>query len=106
MAGDHACLPTSMIAVRHHRQDDAAMKSKPNDQLLAVLQQTVSAALTQWLDDNKGDVLLALRDAVLEKEPAKHECHEQPASRNRLLTVAEVAQRWQLHPESVRRMIR
>ena len=63
--------------------------------------------MSHWLDHNKGDVLLALRDAVLKWETAKHEEHdEQPATRNRLLTVAEVAQRWQFHPESVRRMIR
>ena len=82
------------------------MKSKPSDQILAALQQTISAALSHWLDDNKGDVLLAFREAVLEMETVKHERHEQPATRNRLLTVAEVAQRWQFHPESVRRMIR
>ena len=32
--------------------------------------------------------------------------HPHYAKRSEFLTVAEVAQRWQLHPESVRRMIR
>jgi excisionase family DNA binding protein len=83
-----------------------AMKLTPDGQLLAALQQTVSTAFKQWLDDNKGELLGVARDAVLESEASKQQQRRQEVTRSEFLTVAEVAQRWQLHPESVRRMIR
>jgi excisionase family DNA binding protein len=83
-----------------------AMKLSPDRQLLVALQNTVSTVLKQWLDDNKGDLLRVVREAVLESEAVKHERQRQQTKLTEFLTVAEVAQRWQLNPESVRRMIR
>jgi hypothetical protein len=85
-----------------------AMTSNLNDQILAALQHVVSVALKDWLDEHKADVLQALRAAV----PASHmppltntaalEEKRQPE----FLNTADIAARWQLHPESVRRMAR
>ena len=82
------------------------MRAKPDEQLLVALQQTVSTALRQWLAENKGEVLQMVREAVFESQTAKQERQQQPTRRSEFLTVVEVARRWQLHPESVRRMIR
>jgi excisionase family DNA binding protein len=82
------------------------MRSKADEHLLAALQQTVSVAIQQWLAENKGEVLQMIREAMLESETAKHQRQQQQTKVNELLTVVEVAKRWQLHPESVRRMIR
>jgi len=82
------------------------MKSRPDDQILTALQQTVSTVLKQWLDDNKGEVLRAVRAAVLEHQSATKEQPVQTVKSTEYLTVDEVAQRWKLHPESVRRMTR
>jgi excisionase family DNA binding protein len=82
-----------------------AMKSKANEQVLAALQQVVGAALINWLDENRADVLQALRAAVAERQspPAKMpEAKREP----QFLNTAEVAARWQLHRETVRLMVR
>jgi excisionase family DNA binding protein len=82
------------------------MRSKLDEQLLVALQQTVSSALRQWLSKNKGEALQMVRKAVFEGQTANQERQQQQTRRSEFLTVAEVARRWQLHPESVRRMIR
>ena len=84
------------------------MNSKANEQVLTALQQVVGATLKKWLDENKAEVIQALRTAL----PAPHapplpktavpEEERQP----QFLNTAEVAARWQLHRESVRRMVR
>jgi excisionase family DNA binding protein len=82
------------------------MKATPDEQLLVALQQTVSTALRHWLADNKAEILQVVREAEFESEIAKHERQQQQTSRSEFLTVTDVAERWQLHPESVRKMIR
>ena len=84
-----------------------AMKSKANEQVIVALQQVVGATLRNWLDGNRADVLQALRIAVAESQrpqpPAKV---AQAKLEPQFLNTAEVAARWQLHPESVRRLVR
>ena len=80
------------------------MKSTADGTLLAVLQSTVSTTLKQWLDDNKTEFLRVAREAIRDNESVQ--CGQQHANNAEFLTVAEVAQRWQLNPETVRRMIR
>lgn len=83
------------------------MSSKANEQVLASLRQVVSAALKDWLDEHKADVLQALRDAV--PAPQISPSTAKAAEENRqpqFLNTAEVAARWRLHPETVRRMLR
>jgi excisionase family DNA binding protein len=78
------------------------MKSTAGGTLLALLQSTVSTTLKQWLDDNKAEVLRMAREAMFERV----KWGQQHAKSGEFLTVAELAQRWQLNPETVRRMIR
>jgi excisionase family DNA binding protein len=80
------------------------MKSTPDGSLLAVLQSTVSTTLKQWLDDNKAEFLGVAREAMLENERTKRE--QQHTRGGEFLTVGELALRWHLNPETVRRMIR
>jgi hypothetical protein len=40
------------------------MNSTANEQVLTALQQVVGATLKNWLDENKAEVLQALRTAV------------------------------------------
>jgi excisionase family DNA binding protein len=80
------------------------MESTADGTLLNVLQHTVSTALKEWLDDNRTELLRIVREATLDNDRV------QPGQKRtrspEFLTVAEVAQRWQLNPETVRRMIR
>jgi hypothetical protein len=83
------------------------MNPKANEQVLTALQQVVGATLKNWLDDNKAEVIQVLRTAVAESQtpqpPAKA---AQKKPEPKFLNTAEVAARWQLHPESVRRLVR
>lgn len=97
---------TWLFALLHIRQENNAMKPTPDKQLLVALQHTVTTALKQWLDGNKGEVLGAMRETVLESEAAQNEQRQSQRKRSEFMTAAELAQRWQLHPESVRKMIR
>jgi hypothetical protein len=80
----------------------SAMKSKPNNEILAALQQVVGTTLKKWLDENKADVLHALRAAVPPPPTKTAEEKREP----QFLSTAELAARWQLHRESVRRLVR
>jgi len=86
------------------------MNSSANEQVLAALQQVVGATLKNWLDENKADVLQALRAAVPAPQmppPAAKTAAAAEAKREpKFLNVAEVAARWKLHPETVRGMVR
>jgi hypothetical protein len=85
------------------------MKSKSDGQLLAALQQTVSAALKRWLDEHKDEVLRVVSNSLLARETSMQQrqvTQGQTVERDNLLTVYDLAERWQFHPESVRRMIR
>jgi len=85
----------------------SAMNSKANEQVLTALRQVVGATLKNWLDENKAEVLQALLAAADE-----HPTPPQPAERReekhevQFLKTAELAARWQLHPETVRKMLR
>jgi hypothetical protein len=81
------------------------MKSKLNEEIVAALQQVVGAAVKSWLNENRTEVLRAL-SAV--GAPCDHQQVEKPKENRepQFLTAAEVAARWQFHPESVRKMIR
>ena len=72
--------------------------------LLSVLQSTVSTALKQWLHENRELLISSIRAAILDRESVKRE--HQHSKSPEFLTVAEIAQRWQLNRETVRRMIR
>lgn len=85
------------------------MKSKSDGQLLAALQETVSSVLKQWLTENKDEVLEALRNSALAFDAIKQRRQappKQPVNHANLLTVSDLAERWQFHPESIRKMIR
>jgi excisionase family DNA binding protein len=83
------------------------MNSKANEQILVALQEVVGATLKNWLDEHKAGVLQALGAAVAEAwtpppAPKRPEATPEP----HFLNTGEVAARWQLHPETVRRMLR
>ena len=83
------------------------MKSNANEQILFALQEVVSTALKSWLDENKSELLHVLREIISEnafcKKPA-----DKPTSKSEVqfLDTAEIATRWRLNPETVRRMVR
>lgn len=88
-----------------------AMKSNANEQVLSALQQVVGATLKNWLDENKAEVIQALREAVPTPQtpppPAKTTAEAVEEKRQpQFLNTAELAARWQLHMESVRRLVR
>lgn len=80
------------------------MKFKAGETLLTVLQNIISSTLKQWLDDNRAEFLRIARETMLDDERAKRE--PQHTRSGEFLTVAELALRWHLNPETVRRMIR
>jgi excisionase family DNA binding protein len=88
-----------------------AMNSIANGQVLTALQQVVGTTLKNWLDENKADVIQALRAAVAipQMPPPVAKTVAVAADDKRqpqFLNTAEVAARWQLHVESVRRLVR
>ncbi|HEY5911355.1 MAG TPA: helix-turn-helix domain-containing protein [Verrucomicrobiae bacterium] len=85
------------------------MKSKANEVVLTALQQVVGATLKSWLDENKAEVIQAVRAAVAIPQvppPATRTTAAEPKREPEYLKVAEVAARWKLHPETVRDMVR
>lgn len=96
------------VAARCRKQDHVRMRSRATDQILAALQTTVSAAVKQWLDENKREVMHIMQAAVAEcmVDKCKHQQQRQQVNRSEFLTVTDVARRWQLHPETVREMLR
>ena len=81
------------------------MKSEQDNQLLTALKETISAAFAQWLDRNKSEVLSLVRDAIIKAQSTETPRENKVVSRP-YLTSADLAGRWQLHPESVRRILR
>jgi hypothetical protein len=55
---------------------------------------------------NRAEVLKALRTAVAESQMPQTPKAAQEKPEPKFLNTAEVAARWQLHPESVRRLVR
>jgi hypothetical protein len=84
------------------------MNSTANEQVLTALQQVVGATLKNWLDENKAEVLNALRAAVPASQTPPPPLTKKPEEQHepKFLKAAEVAARWQLHVESIRRLVR
>jgi excisionase family DNA binding protein len=85
------------------------MNPTANEQVLTALQQVVGATLKNWLDENKADVLQTLRAVVPTPQTPLSPAMTavvQDTRQPQFLSAAEVAARWQLHVESVRRLVR
>ena len=85
------------------------MNSRANEVVLDALQQVVGTVLKRWLDENKPEVIQALRAAVPIPQvpiPSAKTAEAEPNREPKFLNVAEVAARWKLHPETVRDMVR
>ena len=83
------------------------MKSNASVQVLTALQRVVGATLKNWLDENKAEVLQALRAAAAEHPTPSQSTERREEKREaQFLKTAELAARWQLHPETVRKMLR
>ena len=80
------------------------MKPTSDGILLDLLETIVSTTLKHWLDENREALFASIRAAILDGESVNRGKPNEKSSE--FLTVAEVAQRWQLNPETVRRMIR
>ena len=83
------------------------MKSNANEQILFALQEVVGTAVKRWLDDNKPELLRAFGEAsgqnsALQKQPERAVSKSEP----QFLDTLEIATRWRLVPETVRRMVR
>ena len=77
-----------------------AMNSTANEQVLTALQQVVGATLKNWLDENKAEVIQALRAAVPAPQmppPAAKPAAAEEKRQPQFLNTAELAARWQLH---------
>src|SRR5262249_23321114 len=86
-----------------------AMYSKANQQVLSALQQVISVTLKHWLDENKADVLQAIGSAVGAPKmlplPANRAQIEEKRQLQ-FLTTSDLAARWHVHRESVRKWVR
>lgn len=80
------------------------MKPDLQSLLLTELRTAVARALKDWLDANKAEFLTAIRGATAgRRSDATPELSPQ---KPRFLTLSDVAKRWQVHPVTVRRMVR
>jgi hypothetical protein len=83
------------------------MNTKANELVLTALQHVVGATLKKWLDENKAEVLHALSAAATERQMTSQRAKGPEEKRQpQFLSTAELAARWQLHRESVRRLVR
>jgi hypothetical protein len=83
------------------------MNSTANEQVLTALQQVVGATLKNWLDENKAEVLQALRTAVpMSQTPPQPAKKAEEKREPQFLNTAEVAARWQPYSETVRTLLR
>lgn len=86
------------------------MNLNANELVLAALQQVVGDTLKRWLDENKPDVLHAIQVAVTAQQPPPPPAPPtKPTPANpepKFLNTAEIAERWRVHPETIRRLIR
>jgi excisionase family DNA binding protein len=74
--------------------------------VLAPLQEVVAAALRSWLNENKAHVLEPIRAVAVER-PAPPPARPAVESREpKFLNTAEVAARWHVLQETVRRLVR
>jgi excisionase family DNA binding protein len=79
---------------------------KTTDQVLCALQEVVGQALKSWLNENKAEVLQALRTTAVENWTLRPVKAPEAECEPKFLTTDQIAARWQLHPESVRRIVR
>lgn len=87
----------------------SAMNSNANEQILVALQQVVGTTLKSWLDDNKAELMQVLGTAAIASQTPPTPIPAKAAVESRepkLLTSDELAARWQLHPETIRRLVR
>ncbi len=83
------------------------MTSKANELILLALQEVVGTTLKCWLDENKPEVLEALREGVARNSLFKGQSDTTaPKSEPQFMDTSEIAIRWRLNPETIRRMIR
>jgi 3-methyladenine DNA glycosylase AlkD len=82
------------------------MKPAAVAQIIETLQEMVTLAIKQWLDENKQDVLAALKQALTEDQQFNVGKKEKSADAKPYLTPAQLAARWGFHVESVRRLVR
>lgn len=84
--------------------NDAQMKSLTEQTILGLIERAVTTVLKDWLHENRGEILQVVKETLVEIERAKQSgIQKEPVG---FLTVAELAQRWHLCPETIRRMIR
>ena len=96
-------LVAGLSSFRHSR----AMTSNANEQVLFALQDVISTALKRWLDENKPELLHAFREAFGQNSVLKrHPDDTASKSEVQFLGTSEIATRWRLNPETVRRMVR
>jgi hypothetical protein len=82
------------------------MKPAAVAQIFEMLQEAVTLAMKQWLNENKQEILAALKQALTESQRFNLAKKENPADAKPYLTSAQLAARWGFHIESVRRLVR
>ncbi len=83
------------------------MRSKANEPILLALQEVVGTTLKCWLDENKPEVLQAVQEAVTKNSlNERKSVRTAPKSEPQFMDTSEIAIRWRLNPETVRRMVR
>jgi excisionase family DNA binding protein len=80
-----------------------------NKQIIGLFREALAGGLRSWLSDHTGEIIKAV--ACSARSPVNERIQRKPASEEMqsaqiYFTPAEVAERWQFHPESVRRIVR
>jgi hypothetical protein len=90
----------------HVKMYHQTMKSITVAQIIETMQETVTLAIKQWLDENKQEVLATFKHALAESRRFNVAEKEKPTDAKPYLTSAQLAARWGFHIESVRRLVR
>jgi signal transduction histidine kinase len=82
------------------------MKSTVTKQIISALQQVVSAAVKDWLNENRAEIVRALHDSIAESLTALNMTRPGVKREPKFLDNSELAERWKLHPETIRSFVR
>ena len=82
------------------------MKPAAIAQIIETIQEAITLAMKQWLNENKQEVLAALKQALAEGQQFNVAEKEKTIDPKPYLSPAQLAARWGFHVESVRRLVR
>jgi excisionase family DNA binding protein len=88
------------------KMERMTMKPATIAQIIETIQEAITLAMKQWLNENKQEVLAALKQALAEGQQFNVAEKEKTIDPKPYLSPAQLAARWGFHVESVRRLVR